>query len=173
MSEKYIAASRLRVYLETSFVSYLTGGPTSDAKLASDQAFARRWWETERDKCDCFVSVFTLDESSNGNDEAVARRLAAIHGVPVIQADLDAVSGLANKLLEGHAIPQKEVTDALHIATAAVAGMDFLLTFNCKHMANPHTLPKTRDILISAGYVCPAIMTPKTFLEYLSMEAKA
>jgi hypothetical protein len=163
---------RLRVYLETSFVSYLVGGPTSDAKIASDQAFARKWWETEREKCDCFVSEYTLEESSDGNTEAVERRLSAIQDVPVINTNAEEVNELAGKLLAGHAVPEKEVADALHIAAAAVSGMDFLLTFNCKHMANPHTLPRTRDILTSAGYVCPAIMTPKNFLENLSMEAQ-
>ena len=64
---------RLKVYIETSFVSYLTGGPTSDAKVASDQAFTRKWWETERDKCDCFVSEFTLSESAIGNPDYRSR----------------------------------------------------------------------------------------------------
>lgn len=171
-NENTSTSSRLKVYLETSFVSYLTGGPTSDEKVASDQAFARKWWETEREKCDCFVSPYTLEESSDGNADAVARRLAAIQDVPVLQTNPNEVSDLAAKLLAGHAIPEKEVTDALHIAAASVAGMDFLLTFNCKHMANPHTMPKTRDIIVSAGYVCPSIMTPKTFIEYLSLEAQ-
>ena len=63
-------------------------------------------------------------------------------------------------------------SDALHIAAASVAGMDVLLTWNCRHMANPHTLPLTRDIITRAGYVCPAVMTPKTFLENINMEAQ-
>lgn len=162
---------RLRVYLETSFVSYLTGAPTSDEKVASDQAFARKWWETERENCDCYVSPYTIEESSIGNAESVERRLSVIQDIAVIQIDPNEVNDLAGKLLAGHAVPEKEVTDALHIAAASVARMDFLLTFNCRHMANPHTLPKTRDIVVSAGYVCPAIMTPKTFLEYLTLEA--
>ena len=162
---------RLKVYLETSFVSYLTGGPTSDAKIASDQAFTRKWWETERDKCDCVVSEYTLDESAQGLPEMVDRRRRALEGVPVLDADIDAVTGLAERLLAGHAIPEKEVADAMHIAAASVAGVDILLTWNCRHMANPHTLPRTRDIVTAAGYICPAIMTPKTFIENQTLEA--
>ena len=68
--------------------------------------------------------------------------------------------------------PENQATDALHIAAAAVMGADVLLTWNCKHMANPHTLPKTRQIVTAAGYVCPQVMTPKTFLDNLNMEAE-
>ena len=107
---------KLKVYLETSFVSYLTGGATPNAKIAADQAYTR------------------------------------------------------HKLIDGHALPDGETTDALHIATAAVNGMDVLLTWNCKHMANPHTLPRTRQIISAEGFFCPAIMTPKTFIENTQME---
>ena len=55
--------------------------------------------------------------------------------------------------------------DALHIATAAVHSMDYLLTWNCRHMANPYTLPLTREIVETAGYRCPAIITPSGFME--------
>ena len=167
-----MTGERLRVYIETSFVSYLTGGPTSDAKVASDQAFTRKWWETERDKCDCFVSEFTLSESANGNPDMVALRKVVVKGIPSVSPDDQAVATLAEKLLAGHAVPEKEYTDAIHIAAAAVSGMDVLLTWNCRHMANPHTLPKTRDIITAAGYVCPTIMTPKTFIENQTLEAE-
>ena len=77
---------------------------------------------------------------------------------------------LARRLVAGHALPCGETTDALHIATAAVSRMDVLLTWNCRHMANPHTLPKTVEIIELAGYRCPWIMTPRTFLDNKYME---
>ena len=163
---------KLRVYLETSFVSYLTGKETTNAKIASDQAHTRRWWEEERGKCEVFVSNFTLDESKDGNADQVKRRLDAIAGIPEVDFDRMKVAELATALIKGHALPEGETTDALHIAAASVAGMDVLLTWNCRHMANPHTLPLTRDIITRAGYVCPAVMTPKTFLENINMEAQ-
>ena len=72
---------------------------------------------------------------------------------------------LRSLTIEGHALPATEATDASHIATAAVYGMDVLLTWNCRHMANPITLPKTASIISDAGYQCPIIITPKDFLE--------
>ena len=163
-------SDKLKVYLETSFVNYLTGRSTSNVKIASEQAYTRQWWETERTRCDVFVSGYTINESEDGGPEYVKRRMEAIKGIPVLPDEKEKVVSLARKLLVGHAIPEGEVTDAMHIASAAVAGMDVVLTWNCKHMANPHTLPKTHAIVSAEGYVCPAVMTPKTFIENTNME---
>ena len=85
-------------------------------------------------------------------------------------ADMGKVSRLAKQLLKEHALSPKEVTDAFHIATASVAGMDVLLTWNCRHMANPHSLPLTKKIVRKAGFHCPDVMTPKTFLDNIDLE---
>ena len=162
--------TKLKVYLETSFVSYLTGGATPNAKIAADQAYTRQWWEREKDKVEVFVSGYTISECEDGNAIKSTARLDAIRGVAVLPDRTAEVVALARKLIDGHALPEGETTDALHIATAAVNGMDVLLTWNCRHMANPHTLPKTRQIISADGLFCPAIMTPKTFIENTEME---
>ena len=157
--------SKLKVYLETSFVSYLTGGATADIKIAADQAYTRLWWKEERDKVELFVSGYTIAECEDGNPEQSNMRIAAMEGLPILPSNVEAEAELAHKLIDGHALPEGESTDALHIATAAINGMDILLTWNCRHLANPHTLPATRKIIANAGFSCPEIMTPKTFLE--------
>ena len=77
---------------------------------------------------------------------------------------IESVENLAQLLQDGYAVPKTEATDAAHIATAAIYGMDVLLTWNCKHMANLVTLPKTAAIVAKAGYECPVIITPEEFL---------
>ena len=166
-----MAEQKLKVYLETSFVSYLTGGETDNARIASEQAYSRQWWSQERPKCDVFASVYTSAESEKGNSWMVDRRKRILEDVLQLDFDEDKVIDLAQKLLDGHALPTGEGTDALHIAVAAVTGMDVVLSWNCKHIANPHTLPKTRAIITKAGFPCPQVMTPKTFLENLNLEA--
>ena len=161
---------KLKVYIETSFVCYLTGDATPNAKIAADQAYTRQWWNEEREACEVSVSRYVYAECEVGRADAVERRIQIIDSLSVLELDDEKVADLATKLIVGHALPEGETTDALHIAAAAVAGMDFLLTWNCKHMANPHTLPKTRFIIEDAGYRCPWIMTPKTFLDNKNME---
>ena len=72
---------------------------------------------------------------------------------------------LARKLIDGHAVPVSEGTDAAHIATATVYGMDVLLTWNCRHMANPVTMPRTAMIIGAEGFRCPIIITPAEFID--------
>ena len=171
MESNLDTANRLKVYLETSFVSYLTGDVTANAKVAADQAYTKLWWERERSKCDIFVSVYTAAEAAKGREDSARRRIEAIDGIPLVPVVDDDVIALAGQLLEAHALPPGETTDALHIASATVGGVDVLLTWNCRHMANPHTLPRTKEIVRAAGYHCPDIMTPKTFIENTEMEA--
>ena len=91
--------------------------------------------------------------------------LDSIAGAATLDGLVKPVRDLANVLMDGHAVPDTEATDASHIATAAVYGMDVLLTWNCRHMANPVTLPKTAMLVCKAGYTCPIIVTPQEFLD--------
>lgn len=163
-------AGKLKVYVETSFVCYLTGDQTANAKISADQAYTRQWWSEEKSACSVFISKYVIGECAVGREDAVAKRDAVLRELPMIEADGEIVDALAQKLIDGHALPPGEATDALHIASAAVGRMDVLLTWNCRHLANPHTLPKTIGIIEKAGYRCPWIMTPKTFLDNKNME---
>ena len=160
---------KLKVYLESSFVSYLTGRETDDAKIAADQAHTRRWMREQAPLCDVVVSQYVVEESLRGREDLVKRRMEFLANQELIKFDAKTVSSLAAKLIAAHALPPKETTDALHIAAASVSGADYLLTWNCCHMANPHTLPKTIQIIEKAGFRCPQIMTPLTFLENLTL----
>ena len=152
-------------------MSYFTGRETDDVKIAADQAYTRRWMKEQARFCDLHVSSVVREESSDGKDaEQVKERLDFCDSLPYVEFDIKKAAALAKRLMVGHAIPGKQTSDALHVAVASVAGMDFLLTWNCKHMANPHALPKTKSIVEKAGFRCPDIMTPKTFLENLDLE---
>ena len=150
----------LKVYCETSFWSYLNGGRTSLTHIAVKQALTRQWWQDIAPTCDIFVSQYVEDESSDGNEEFVGRRLASMADSTWLDGTLPEVLSLADLLMRNHAVPEDETTDAFHIATAAVYGMDVLLTWNCRHMANPVTLPKTAETIAKAGFQCPIIITP-------------
>ena len=156
--------NRPKVYLETSFLFYLTGRETEDIKVATDQAYTRKWWVEEGPKCDLYTSQFVLSESRGRDSDLVQKREAKIAQTHIL-ADDERVSAIAEALLSGFALPVKEVTDAQHIAIAALAGMDYLLSWNCRHLANPQTYPITRKIVESFGLCCPVIQTPRSYLE--------
>ena len=154
-----------KVYLETSFVSYLTGRATTREPVASWQAASRQWWEAVRPSCDLFVSRYVVMEAENGDVEQIARRIEVIRDIPLLDVGQEKIEEVAKILIDEHAVPENEATDAYHIATAAFYGMDVLLTWNCRHMANPVTLPTTAMIIRDAGYRCPIIITPSEFME--------
>ena len=161
---------RAKVYLETSFISYMVGKDTTNAKIAAEQAWTRKWWEEIAPACDVFVSNFVIDEAQDGNADFVKRRIEFLKGIPTLDYDEEKVRVLAEKLLGDEAFPPNAVLDAHHVATAAVCGMSYLLSWNCKHIANPIRLPKTFEIIRESGYACPQILKPSTYFEYMELE---
>lgn len=161
---------RAKVYLETSFVSYLVGKETTDVKISSDQAWTRKWWAEIAPECDVFVSDFVLAEARVGNAEQISKRLEFLKGINFVDYDGEKVEALARKLIGDDAFPPNAATDAYHAAVSAVSGMDYLLTWNCKHIANPIRLPMTLRIIRSEGYVCPQILTPANYFQNIGLE---
>jgi hypothetical protein len=133
------------VYIETSIVSYLTARPTSDLLVAAWQKTTVDWWDTQKNRFDLYTSDVTIEEAGRGNPEAAARRLEALAGLPLLPIT-EAVVVLSKALLQGKALPAKALDDSLHIAISAVHGVDYLLTWNCRHLANAETKPIMRSV---------------------------
>ena len=156
--------SKLKVYCETSFWSYLTGRLTTDERIARCQAFTLKLWEDIAPQCEIYISQHVRVEAADGDPSCAIRRQQAMADALNLDGYVDEVRELAKVLLAAHAIPETEPTDALHVATATIYQMDVLLTWNCKHMANPVALPKTISTITRAGYQSPIIITPEDFL---------
>jgi predicted nucleic acid-binding protein len=152
-----------KVYLETTIIGYLTALPSRDIVHAAHQQITREWW-AQRHRFDLFVSQAVLEEAARGDVEAAGSRLAALRGVPVLAVGHE-VSDLAAQFLEMRAIPKKAAVDAVHIASAVVHGMDYLLTWNCTHIANAAVRSKIESICREAGLQSPIICTPEELME--------
>jgi len=153
-----------KVYIETSIPSYLTARPSNDIRAMANQNTTIEWWENCRLKFDIFVSEFVIVESSQGHAEASDRRLAAIDGIPELDVT-DEVRKLAIALITEGPIPKKAEIDAYHIAVATVHGMDYLLTWNCTHIANAVMRPKVEAVCRKHDYEPPTICTPQELME--------
>ena len=155
---------RATVYIETSIISYLAARPSNDVRAAACQNITAEWWDERRPEFDVYVSEFVLAEASRGNEEAAARRLAAIEGLPELEVTV-AVKLLAESLIREGSIPPKAELDAFHVAVAAVNGINYLLTWNCAHIANAVMRPKIEAACRNAGFEPPVICTPSELLE--------
>lgn len=150
------------VYLETSIISYLASRPSRDLIVAAHQQITQDWWET-RHEWELVISALVISESQAGDAEAAKRRLKYIQDLPILRLN-DAVIDLAEKFLNGSALPPKAKDDALHIAIAVVYKVNYLLTWNCKHIANANKRPMIENICREAGYQPSIICTPEELL---------
>ena len=153
-----------KIYIETSVLSYLTARPNNDLRSMANQSSTVEWWETQRHDFDLFVSDFVTSEAARGNPEAAQRRLSVIADLPLLEAS-PAVQVLALALIHNHALPEKAEVDAYHVAVAAVNGIEYLLTWNCTHIANAQTRHKIEATCRALGYEPPIICTPLELME--------
>ncbi len=151
------------VYIETSIVSHATAWPSSDIQIAVLQDQARNWWVTERPKFELVTSQLVIDEASAGDPVAAVERLKLLDGLHTVAINED-VRALARAIVSASIMPPKAAADALHVAAAAVAGVQYLLTLNCKHIANAHELPRVYRLLDDHGFGQLLICTPAEFL---------
>jgi len=148
-----------KVYLETTVPSLLTAWPSRDILIAGQQQATKDWWHHRRERYDLFVSVLVMEEISRGDETAVKERVEALQSCHVLAFTREA-EDLTEGLLASRLIPARAAADAAHVAIAAVHGMDFLLTWNCRHIANATIVDRLRAICHTQGFPAPVICTP-------------
>ena len=152
------------VYLETTVIGNIAGRLHPDPVIAARQTVTRRWWDTAPTRYRLFVSELVIDECSGGDPTAAAERLATFDEVPLLEAPAEAKT-LADQLIDGNGVPASEPRDAAHIAIATINGIDFLATWNFKHILNPETQHLIEAICRDAGFEPSTICTPEQLLE--------
>ena len=153
-----------KIYIETTIASYYTGRGSRDLIIAARQEETRSIWPKLLSEFDTYISALVYEEASFGDADAAQKRLDAIKSFPVLDID-DASKALAKIILEGNAIPNEYPEDAMHIAVAAVNGIDVLVTWNFSHINNPFKRMMIRQIVENEGYRCPEICSPEELSE--------
>ena len=148
------------VYIESSVISYFTARPSRDVVVSARQAITERWWQDHKSKYETFVSGLVIQEISKGDEKAAQTRLEIITNIPMLGTSEEALI-LAEDLLAQGAVPLNSEADALHVGIAAAAGVDFLLTWNFKHINNAHTKALIASVIEAHGFVCPILCSPE------------
>jgi hypothetical protein len=154
---------KAKVYIETTIPSYLAARPSGDLLIAGHQKIGRDWWELRRPAFDLYVSELVLEESAAGDVVLAKRRLALLENIPILASN-SAVTTLAEALVALGPIPPKAAADALHIAIASVYACDYLLTWNCRHIANAEIQRRARSVVDRRGFELPTICTPEELM---------
>lgn len=155
---------RPKVYLETTVISYLTAWPSRDVVIAGHQQITRDWWKSCPSRFEVVASELVIQESGEGDDEAARDRLTVLNKLPLVEISEAALS-LARRLVSEAAIPQKAGEDALHLAIAATNGIEYLATWNCRHLANATMREQIEAVCRAEGCQPPIICTPEELLE--------
>lgn len=151
------------VYVETTVLSYLAAQPSRDLLVAAHQQATRDWWRDRRKHFNCFVSQVVIDEAAAGDAQAAAARTDLVQQLPVLEATEEA-ERLTEAILASGVMPLRAVRDAAHIAVAAVNAVDYLLTWNCKHLANAQIMRKVSVVCNARGLAMPLICTPEELM---------
>jgi len=148
------------LYVETSIVSYLRQRPSTQVVMAARQVLTHQWWNNERANYELVVSQYVIDEVSAGDPALVADRLLALDGIPLLPPAPE-IPQIADEIMSRAILPPKAEVDALHIAAVAHHRIQYLLTWNCKHIANAKILPRIHVVLSDLGIPIPIICTPE------------
>jgi len=151
------------VYLETSFVSYLTARLSNNLIVAAHQNITLDWWENRRQDFELFISQVVIDEAKLGDPQAAAKRLKVLENIAHLDMSKE-IADFADNLIDNRIVPESELRDAIHIAISCVYGIDYLLTWNCKHIANAQKRKEIEEICTEFDYMFPVICTPEELL---------
>jgi len=152
------------LYIETSIVSYLRQRPSSQVVMAARQLLTDQWWHDEREKYELVTSQYVIDEASEGDPDLAAERLESLDGIPLLPLD-PRIGVIANEIIARAILPPTASVDALHIAMVAHHEIQYLLTWNCKHIANAKILPRIHQVLTDLGCPIPIICTPEEMVD--------
>ena len=152
-----------KLYLETTIPSYLAGRPGRDLLVAAHQSVTRDWWELRRGHFDLYISELVIQEVRAGDARLANRRLELLANIPILFVNREILE-LAEELIAKGPIPPKAAVDAAHIAIATVYGCEFLLTWNCRHIANAELHRAIRRVVEQYGYEVPNLCTPEELM---------
>jgi predicted nucleic acid-binding protein len=144
------------IYIETTIPSYYVD---QRSELAADTARTRQWWDEERSEYECFISPVVLDELAAGSYPHQSECLALVEGLPILAVEAEVLE-IAEAYRARRFMPQDPAADALHLALASYYRMDYLLTWNCRHLANANKLKHLEVLNTKMGLSIPAVVTP-------------
>lgn len=151
------------VYIETTIVSYLRQRPSSQLVMAARQLLTHQWWDEERSNYELVISQYVIDEASAGDPKLAAERLKSLESIPQLPLD-EEIATIADEIMARAILPPKARTDALHIALVAHHRIQYLMTWNCRHIANATILPRIHKLLNELSIPIPIICTPEEML---------
>jgi hypothetical protein len=157
------------VYVDTAVVSFLVAHPPAGTTAHQWHVWTEDWWRMRLPYFECSISGEVLREAADGDPAMSALRLKALSTLTVLRRTL-AVDGLAEAFLSAGSLPQKAKADAVHLAFASVYKINYLLTWNCKHLANAEIQSRLQPVAEQRGWRLPIVCTPLQLMGTIEYE---
>lgn len=151
-----------RIYIETTIPSFFYTLLTDTESLARRQ-WTREWWAAYASASELVTSPAVIEELEVGTGEQTENRLMLLGDLEVLEINSD-IRDIARVYIERLLMPNDPTGDALHLAVATYYRVDVLLTWNCRHLANPNKMQHLRVVNFGLGYPSPIVTTPMNFL---------
>ena len=158
-----------KVYIETTVVSYLVARASNNITVSDRQRLTRRLWEEYSDAFEFVTSDLVLEEAERGDPREAERRITLLDDLRTSPLSPEAAA-LAHKLIEAGAVPPQSLSDAQHIAIAVVHGIEYLVSWNYKHIVNETKRQHINDVCVATGYQPTTLCTPETLMEEIQMK---
>ncbi len=150
--------SKVKVYVETTIPSFYYED-RKDAEAIARKEWTRKWWDNYSDRYMLVTSPAVIDEINSGDYPKKAKVLELINQIPLVPVEFDVVE-IVQTYIQHKLMPEDPVGDALHLALASFHKCDFLLTWNCKHLANANKFSHIRHVNVMLGLFVPLLVTP-------------
>jgi predicted nucleic acid-binding protein len=156
------AVTEPRVYVETTIPSFYHDVRT-EPDIVARRGWTRRWWATATGRYELVTSAAVLDEVVGGSRARGKERLALLRELPILPVE-PAISEIVQAYIRHRVMPADPGGDALHLALASLHKCDFLVTWNCQHLANANKFGHIRRVNTMLGLFVPALVTPLELL---------
>ena len=153
---------KLRVYIETSIPSFYHETRT-EPEMVAQRIWTRQWWDGRRDEYEVVTSEAVLDELGAGDYPTKTQILSLVSSLPVLPVE-PAIAEIVEAYIVHQVMPQDPLGDALHLALTSYHRCDFLLTWNCNHLANANKFNHIKRINTLLGLFVPMLITPLEML---------
>lgn len=152
------------IYIETSVVSYYVSKPSRDLIVLAHQQITWEWWPKTVKRFDAYISEVVIEKAAAGNKESAEKRLKELKGFSHLELT-KRVEKIAQIYMEKLSIPKKALRDAAHLAVASVHNIDYLVTWNCVHLANGEIIKRLLKLNEKLRMKTPVICTPEELIE--------
>jgi hypothetical protein len=153
-----------KVYIESTIPSYYASDESNDIFILSHQRITQKWWDNYKSNYQLFISDIVLEEVKQGDPIYSKKRLDLIKDIELLVLN-PSIKELVNNYVAFFNLNENVIRDIFHIAFTVFYEIDYLITWNCKHIANAHFIKQLLNYNLDNGLFLPTICTPEELME--------